>query len=128
MPIYESRCNKCGKIHDYIRTIANYLDTPECCGEKSQKVILSAPMGIVDIPAYESPATGKWITSRAERREDLKQSGCREWEGMANERQESERQKAYQAEAEDKSLDHAVRTAWQELPDSKKREALAATE
>lgn len=29
---------------------------------------------------YESPVTGKMITSRAERREDLAKAGCREWE------------------------------------------------
>jgi hypothetical protein len=30
----------------------------------------------VDIPAYVSPASGKWINSRAERREDLRREGC----------------------------------------------------
>lgn len=37
----------------------------------------SMPMVIRDIDPYESPATGKWITSRSEAREDLKASGCR---------------------------------------------------
>lgn len=40
------------------------------------------PQIVSDIDArgmeYVSPATGKMITSRAERREDLKRSGCRE--------------------------------------------------
>jgi hypothetical protein len=125
MPVYESVCGKCGAYHEYIRPVARYLDTPACCGAKTEKRLLTAPMGIVDIPAYQSPATGKWITSRSERREDFKQSGCREWEGIANERQHAERQKQYEAEAQDKALDHAVRTAWQNLPDSKKQAALA---
>ena len=127
MPVYESVCLKCGKYHEYIRTVSNCLDTPECCGEKTDKRILSAPMGIVDIPAYESPATGKWITSRSERKEDLKRSGCREWEGMENEKQEAERRKQYEEAAQDKALDHSVRQAWADLPPSKKAEALAAT-
>jgi len=127
MPVYESVCLKCGKYHEYIRTVSNCLDTPECCGEKTDKRILSAPMGIVDIPAYESPATGKWITSRSERKEDLKRSGCREWEGMETEKQEAARRKQYEEAAQDKALDHSVRQAWADLPPSKKAEALAAT-
>jgi predicted nucleic acid-binding Zn ribbon protein len=127
MPVYESVCLNCGKYHEYIRTVSNCLDTPECCGIKTDKRILSAPMGIVDIPAYESPATGKWITSRSERKEDLKRSGCREWEGMEAEKQEAENRKKYEEEAQDKSLDHVVRQAWADLPPSKKAEALAAT-
>lgn len=124
MPIYEAICLKCGKYHEYIRTFANYLDTPECCGEKTSKRILSAPMGIVDIPAYESPASGKWITSRAERREDFKRTGCREWEGMESERKEAEKQNRYNEEAQDKALDHTVRKVWSELSPSKKAMAL----
>lgn len=127
MPVYESVCLKCGKYHEYIRTVSNCLDTPECCGEKTDKRILSAPMGIVDIPAYESPATGKWITSRSERKEDLRRSGCREWEGMETEKQEAERRKQYEEAEQDKALDHSVRQAWADLPPSKKAEALAAT-
>jgi hypothetical protein len=127
MPIYEAVCMKCGDYHEYVATIANCLDTPICCDTKTEKRILSSPMGIVDIPAYESPATGKWITSRSERREDLKRSGCREWEGIATERQESEKRKEEDAKKADAALDHTVRKAWQDLPQSKKAAALAAT-
>lgn len=124
MPVYESVCLKCGAYHEYIRPVSQCLDTPECCGAKTDKRILSSPMGMVDIPAYESPASGKWITSRAERREDFKRTGCRPWEGMEAERQEAERQKKYAEEAEDKALDHAVRSAWAELSPAKKAQAL----
>lgn len=96
-----------------------------CCGEKTDKRILSSPAGIVDIPAYQSPASGKWITSRAERREDFKRTQTREWEGMDSEKREAERQKKYQEEAQDKALDHTVRQAWADLPPSKKAKALA---
>lgn len=125
MPVYEASCPKCGAHHEYIRSVANYLDTPECCGVKTDKRIFSPPMGMVDIPAYESPASGKWITSRSERREDFKRTGTREWEGMASERREADKHKAAAADAADKALDHTVRTAWQNLPDTKKQAALA---
>lgn len=126
MPIYESLCLKCGTSHEYIRTVSNCMDTPVCCGTPTDKRIFSAPSGIVDIPAYESPATGKWITSRSERREDLKRAGCREWEGMDSERKEAARQKQYLEEKQDKALDETVRKAWAQLPPSKKAAALAA--
>lgn len=83
-------------------------------------------MGIVDIPAYESPASGKWITSRAERREDFKRTGTREWAGMESERKEAAQQKKYDEIAQDKAIDHTVRTAWAELSPSKKAMALKA--
>lgn len=123
--IYESECLCCGKRHEYVRSVAQYLDTPECCGQRTEKRIYSAPMGIVDIPAYESPASGKWITSRAERREDFKRTGTRPWEGKEQEQKEAARQKAYDEAKADAALDHTVRKAWQELPDSKKAQALA---
>jgi hypothetical protein len=33
-----------------------------------------------DLPAYESPITGKWIHGRRARREDLKQNRCVEYD------------------------------------------------
>lgn len=123
--IYESECLCCGKRHEYVRSVAQYLDTPECCGKRTEKRIYSAPMGIVDIPAYESPASGKWITSRAQRREDFKRTGTRPWEGKEQEQKEAARQRQYDEAKADAALDHTVRKAWQELPDSKKAQALA---
>ena len=125
--IYESVCMECGKYFEYIKPAAQCKESPFCCGFQTRKVILSAPMGIVDIPAYESPASGKMITSRAERREDFKRTGTREWEGAESERREAERQKKYNEEKQDKALDHTVRKAWADLPPSKKAAALAAT-
>lgn len=125
--IYESVCMTCGAYHEYVRPSSECYETPECCGKKTEKRILTSPFGQVDIPSYQSPATGKWITSRAERKEDLKRSGSRPWEGMETEKQEAERQKKYDEERQDKALDHAVRQAWADLSPSKKAAALAAT-
>lgn len=125
MPIYEAACRKCGKYHEYIRPVSKCMETPECCGESTEKRILSSPMGIVDIPAYQSPATGKWITSRAERREDFKVSGCREWEGMESEKRQKAKDDAINAAKEDAALEHTVRQAWANLSPAKKAAALA---
>jgi hypothetical protein len=77
------------------------------------------------MPGYQSPASGRWIETPRQRREDFKATGTREWEGMANERQHSERQKQYAEEKFDKALDHTVRSAWANLPEAKKQQALA---
>lgn len=76
--------------------------------------------------AYQSPATGKLITSYAQRRADMKAAGCRDWEGMANEKQHAQRQKQYEEQANDEALDKSVRTAWAQLSPEKKAAALAA--
>ena len=123
--IYEAVCMTCGKLHDYYATIANRNDSPQCCGVKTSKVILSPVMAQIDFPAYESPASGKMITSRNERREDMKRTGSRPWEGKESELKEAARQKAYEDAKDDAKLDHTVRTAWAALPPAKKAQALA---
>ena len=125
MPIYQAVCMKCSSYHEYIRTASNCLDTPNCCGASTEKRILSAPMAQIDFPAYESPASGKMITSRNERREDMKRTGSRPWEGKESELKEAARQKAYEDAKDDAKLDHTVRTAWAALPPAKKAQALA---
>ena len=124
MPTYNAVCRECNEVHEYYSSIAECHATPYCCGNRTEKRILTAPAGFADIPSYESPASGKWITSRAERREDFKRTNTREWEGMASEKYESARQMKYKEEAQDKALDHTVRKAFAELPPSKKKSIL----
>lgn len=128
MPTYQAVCMECGAYHEYIRSVDHRNDSPDCCGVKTEKRLLSAPMMSADIQpwdAFESPATGRYITSKAQRREDMKRSGCREWEGLANEKQQAARQRQYAEEASDAALDKAARTAWAQLAPEKKA-ALAA--
>lgn len=125
MPIYQAVCMKCSKYHEYIRPSKDCRDTPECCGVATDKRILSAPMAQIDFPAYESPASGKMITSRNERREDMARTGSRPWEGMESEKRQAARNKAEEESKQDAVLDHTVRTAWAALPPSKKAQALA---
>ena len=70
---------------------------------------------------YQSPASSKWIETASQRRDDMKRTGSRPWEGMAAEKQESERAKKYDEHKQDAALDHTVRSAWRDLPDSKKQ-------
>lgn len=41
---------------------------------------VSMPMVVSDIPEYRSPVDGRLITSRSERRDDLKRNNCVEYE------------------------------------------------
>jgi hypothetical protein len=81
---------------------------------------------ISDIQPYESPATGKMITSRSERREDFKVSGCREWEGMACEQKEASKRKRETEQKQDAALEHEVRTVYSQMPDEKKQALVEA--
>ena len=127
MPKYEAVCLECGNYHEYITRVADRDNTPECCGEKTSKRILTPSMGIMDYQPwqpYESPASGKWITSKAERRDDFKRTNTREWEGIEVEKQEAARQLAYKEAEDDKKLDEAVGKAWASLTPEKKAIAL----
>lgn len=89
-----------------------------------QKRIFTAPNASLDIApweAYESPASGQWITSKSQRREDMKNAGCREWEGIDSERKAMHRRKKDDQIKSEQNLEHCATQAWQSIPDSKKR-------
>ena len=65
------------------RSTGELVDKASYCAGKWQKQtekVSDLPMPYIrsDLPAYESPVTGKLIEGRAARREDLARSGCRE--------------------------------------------------
>ena len=120
MPIYQSRCKSCGAIQDYYQTVEGRANTPWCCGAPAEKVILPAQV-IPDIPAYESPIDGHVVEGRAARREDLKRSGCRPWEGLEAEKREAARQRGYTEQHLERKLDEAVKRTFYELPPIKRR-------
>lgn len=121
MPIYESRCNVCNKVQDYYQSVMNCHETPMCCGQSMAKVIMSAPYAHGDIPPYQSPITGQWIDSRTSRREDLKRSGSRPWEGLEQEKKESSRIKAYEEKKQDAKLREKVSEVFAGMSPEKKK-------
>lgn len=78
------------------------------------------PMIFGDLPGYVSEATGLYVEGRRARREDLKRSGCRPWEGLAAEKKEAARQEAYNEQRLDASLTRAASEAFYQLPPSKR--------
>ena len=124
MPIYESMCSKCKKLHEYVSKVSERNKTPRCCNKATEKRIFSAPISHFDIQPWDSfvsPSTGKVITSKAQRREDMKASGCRDWEGIASEKQLAAQRKKDQDAAEDKSLTETAKKVIAQLPPEKKK-------
>ena len=80
----------------------------------------TAPMIFRDLPGYVSEGTGLYVDGRRARREDLKRSGCRPWEGLDQEKKEGARQKAYAEAREDASLTKTASEAFYKLPPSKR--------
>jgi len=113
MPMYEYHCPECKVQFDSFKKMDDYLEPQlHTCGTLAQKLI-SKPMIAVDYPAYESPASGKWITGRKEAEEDLKRTGCR----LLEPGEQADMQKRVKAidEKFDKQIDHSVETVFAEL-------------
>lgn len=119
MPVYEARCKECGKIQDYYQSAANRHDTPFCCGFQTEKVILTPPMGYCENIHYQSPISGRPITTKQERIEDLKRSNSRPWEGLEQEQKEAARRAAYDEQKADAAIEKSVVEAWQTLTPEK---------
>ncbi len=120
MPTYSYGCPKCGREEDAFRAIDQRHDGPPCCGQPMSLEIRPA-YAIPDIPGYVSPVTGEWVEGRKARREDMKRTGSRPWEGMEAEKSEARRQREYAERRLDKKLDEGARRAYYQLPPSKRR-------
>ena len=115
MPLYEAQCNNCKTVHQYIKPVSECLITPVCCGVPTKKVILSAPSSIMDIPDYVSPVSGKLISGRRARAEDLARNDCRPWEGMETERKEAQKRVRETEARWEREAEHAAGQAWGQI-------------
>lgn len=79
-----------------------------------------APMIFGDTPGYQSPVTGLWVEGKVARREDLKRTGSRPWEGLAQEKKEAARQENYAEQKLDASLTRTASEAFYQLPPAKR--------
>lgn len=75
MPLYEVRCTVCGERQEIFRSLADFNNLPNCCGQRTERV-LCAPQVMPDIQPYQSMIDGQMITSRSKHRAHLKQHGC----------------------------------------------------
>ena len=124
MPIYVYKC-KAGHQFDRFLKMDDYKQPQVCdCGEKAKKIITPTMLNCDIAPwdAYISPASGKLITSYAERDRDMKATGCVDYDpGMKD-----VQRKKIQAEekAIDDAVDKTVEIEFDKMP-AHKREKLA---
>lgn len=80
MPIYRHQCRK-GHKFDVYRPLARYDEEGVCeCGEKSVRITVPTMIAPDLQESYVSPASGKVISSYRQRREDMKRTGCVDYE------------------------------------------------
>lgn len=70
-----------------------------------------------DLPGYESPVTGLWVEGRKARREDLRRTNSRPWEGMEQEQKEAAKVRARQDQKLDQLAERMAHRAWAEAPE-----------
>lgn len=78
---------------------------------KYGKVVNQAPMlmSVGEYQPYISPSTGKLVTTKRGERYDLKESGCRIYEGKEQEMKEAARHREYEEKAFEKTVEHALK-------------------
>lgn len=70
-----------------------------------------------DLPGYTSPVTGLWVEGRRQRRNDLKATGSRPWEGREQEQKEANKRKAENERQLDNLAEKMAHRAWAEAPE-----------
>lgn len=110
----------------WIEANGKYYDDPE--EGWRQKLLMHAfpqrSASVYVMPAYQSPVTGKWIDTPAQRRDDLARNNCRPWEGLEQEKKEAAvREQRMDADL-DKLAEKIAVEAWQNAPEST-RQALS---
>lgn len=124
MPIYEYLCAN-GHNFDRYLPLKDYKQPQVCdCGAEAKKQI-SRPMINCDIQPwdrYVSPVSGKLITSYKDRKKDMEDHGCVDYE--PSHRKHVEKQADEADRKLDKKVDATIEKAIEEMP-NRKRERLA---
>ena len=92
---------------------------PEYFGEAEQ-----GPLIVPDLPGYVSPVTGLWVEGRRARREDLKRTGSRPYEGREQEVKESMRRRAYDEARLAERIERTTHETWNHLPRATQRKLM----
>lgn len=125
MPIYAHVCDKGHSFDRYLK-LAELGQSQSCeCGSAAKRVISPVMFSIdaTNFQAYESPTTGRWITSKAQRKEDMAASGCVDYEPSLKDEQ-IRRIAREDAELDKKVEEHVEKTIY-EMP-TRDREHLAS--
>lgn len=122
MPMYEYKCEGCGKVMEEAFSIRDYQREITCdCGQPALRHITQAPAVRGDYAGYSCPITGSWIEGRAAHEANLRKHGCRILEPGETDRAAANRK------ADDEALDKHVEStaeAFVEKLGGEEREAL----
>jgi hypothetical protein len=77
-----------------------------------------------DLPDYESPIDGRVVHGRAGRREDLRRSGSRPYEGREAEAREAARARKNHEAAQERAIERTAQAVWANMSPEKKRAAM----
>lgn len=77
----------------------------------------AAPTVWKDLPPYASPIDGRMVDGRRQRREDLKRSDCRPYEGREQEAKEAAKIQQASERALDQLAEKIAHRAWAEAPE-----------
>lgn len=120
MPIYTYVCDN-GHQFDKFLKLSDYREPQRCeCGAESKKKIMPTQINCDIQPwdYYESPASGKPITSYKERDRDMKEHGCVDYEPSMT-KHTTNHMKTEDDKLE-KKIDDFVEKSIQEMPVRKK--------
>lgn len=83
MPIYEYQCLKCLKVQDAYRKVAERENSPECCGQKTKKIISNYNVHPDFEPYIDHNLTDKpqWVKSKQHRKKLMQEHGVTEGYG-----------------------------------------------
>jgi hypothetical protein len=76
---------------------------------------------IPDLPDYQSPVDDRIVHGRSGRREDLKRTQSRPWEGREQEEKEASRARQYDEQKLDRRIDESAQHAYAQLHPDKRR-------
>jgi predicted nucleic acid-binding Zn ribbon protein len=82
MPTYVANCSTCGTDYDYVRSIANRNDTPECCGAPTVKSLTAPAISAMaftghkgfHMPDGKQGGKGTWIESGQDYKKYLREN------------------------------------------------------
>ena len=123
MPIYVLVCQNGHKFDKYL-PLKNYNDPQVCdCGAAANRVTVPTMVNfdMQNWDSYISPSSGKLITSYKQRKQDMRETGCVDYEPSLKE--ESKRSQLKQEQELDKKIDATVDKLIDKMP-SHKREKL----
>ena len=120
MPLYDFKCSK-GHIFERFVPLEKFEEQQLCDCQSPAIRLISTPLFSVDHTSYECPVTGRYISSKREHEENLKQTGCRVLESGEKELSAKRREEADLAF--EKSVDETVERQIDSM-DSSRRERL----